>query len=110
MTDRKQWISGFLEAKGEVVVDKRAVKILSKGEVSLLPVGVIKVSGDFNEGDLIFVRDERGDHIASGYANYDNISAKKVIGKRSDEVREILGDIKSELIHVDNLVVIKAVF
>lgn len=110
LTERKQWLSGFLEAKGEVVIDKKAVEILSNGDVSLLPVGIVKVSGDFNEGDLIFVRDEKGDHIASGYANYDNNSAKKVIGKRSDEVREILGDIKSELIHVDNLVVIKAVF
>ena len=110
LAERKQWLSGFLEEKGEVIVDKKAVEILSKGGVSLLPVGIVKISGDFNEGDLIFVRDENGDHIASGHANYDHVSAKKVIGKRSDEVREILGDIKSELIHVDNLVLIKAVF
>lgn len=101
---RKRFISGFMDAKGEVVVNERARNVLVHENVSLLPVGIVKVFGDFKKGDLIFVKDEDGNHIASGYANYDAISAKKVIGMKSEEVRRVLGDIKSELIHVDNLI------
>lgn len=100
---RKKFISGFMDARGEVVVNECARKVLLEENVSLLPVGIVKVFGGFKKGDLIFVKDEQGNHIASGYANYDSDSAKKVIGKKSSEVRDILGEIKAELIHVDNL-------
>ncbi len=101
---RKKFISGLMDAKGEVVVNDCAKEVLFKGGVSLLPIGIIKVSGDFGAGDLIFVKDGSGNHIASGYANYDAKSARKVLGMKSEEVREILGEVKSELIHADNLI------
>jgi glutamate 5-kinase len=104
---RKNWLSGFFNIKSGVVVNKCAVEVLLSKKVSLLPVGVELVKGDFKKGDIIFVNDEKGNRIASGITNYSASDAKKIIGKRSIEVKKVLGkSAKKELVHIDNLVVI----
>lgn len=104
---RKNWLAGFMNAKGEVVINSCAVEALAKKKISLLPIGVIAVEGDFKKGDAIFIRDEKGNHVASGISNYSAADAKKVLQKKSDEVKKILGKgAKSELVHIDNLVVV----
>ncbi len=104
---RKNWLSGFVNPKGEAIVNECAVEALRSKKISLLPIGVVAVKGDFKKGDAIFIRDESGAHIASGISNYDAVDAKKVLQKKSDEVKKILGKgAKSELVHIDNLVVI----
>jgi glutamate 5-kinase len=102
---RKKFLTGFLNAKGEVIVNKCAKEVLAREKISLLPIGIIAAFGDFKEGDLIFVKDEKGNHLASGIANYDIKLVKKVLLKQGDEVKKILGLNKVELIHIDNLVV-----
>ena len=58
----KKWIahsSGF--AKGTVTVNEAACKALcGEQAVSLLPVGVVSVEGDFEEGDIIGILDPSG--------------------------------------------------
>ncbi len=104
---RKNWLAGFLNAKGEVVVNVCAVAALRSKKISLLPVGVVAVKGNFKEGEAIFVRDEEGNHVASGISNYSAADTKKILQKKSDEVKKILGkSAKSELVHIDNLVVV----
>ena len=76
-------------------------------KISLLPIGVIGVKGDFKKGDAIFIRDEKGNHVASGLSNYSAVDAKKVLEKKSAEVKKILGKgAKVEMVHIDNLVVV----
>lgn len=105
--NRKKWLSGFFNAKGHVVVNECAKKALLDKNASLLPIGVIKIDGNFSKGDLIFIKDENGNHLASGIVNYDYISAKKVIGKNSQEVKKIMGQsFKTEIVHINNLVII----
>ncbi len=104
---RKSWLSGFLSAKGEVIINNCAVEALMNKKISLLPIGVVAIKGSFEKGEAIFIKDETGKHIASGISNYSAIDAKKIIAKKSDEVKEILGkSAKKELIHIDNLVVV----
>lgn len=104
---RKKWLSGFLNAKGEVIVNQCAVEALKTKKTSLLPVGVVAVKGKFEKGDAIFVKDEKGNHIASGISNYSAFDAKKILEKNSKEVKEIFGkSVKPEMIHADNLVVL----
>lgn len=104
---RKNWLAGFMNAKGEVVINACAVEALRNKKISLLPIGVVAVKGDFKKGDAIFIRDEAGNHVASGVSNYSVLDAKKVLEKKSDEVKKILGkSAKKELVHIDNLVVI----
>src|SRR5690606_13029094 len=47
VTAKKRWISGQLEAKGEVTIDAGAELALVKGK-SLLPAGVVRIAGDFD--------------------------------------------------------------
>ncbi|MFT6220136.1 MAG: glutamate 5-kinase, partial [Rickettsiales bacterium] len=66
---KKQWIADCLSANGEVIIDNFAAKALMKNS-SLLPVGVLKVIGEFQKGDVIFIKDIKGRHIANGIAKY----------------------------------------
>jgi len=69
-----------------------------------LTIGAV---GNFKEGEAVFIRDETGNHIASGISNYDAAQLKKIFAKKSDEVKKILGQkSKKEVIHIDNLVVV----
>src|SRR5690606_9653883 len=47
-TMRKQWIAGTLQPAGEVQVDDGAAQALARGK-SLLPAGVVRVSGQFQD-------------------------------------------------------------
>ena len=79
----KKWIahsSGF--AKGTVTVNANARKALcGESAVSLLPVGVVSVQGDFEEGDIIGILDPAGELFAVGRSSYSAEQAREVIGQ-----------------------------
>lgn len=105
---RKKWLSGFFNAQGEIFVNECAKEALMSKKISLLPIGVTKISGKFNKGSAIYINDEEGNHIASGIAKYSSQDAKKIIGKNSKETKELFGQTaKIELVHIDDMVVIK---
>jgi len=100
---RKNWIMASLPA-GQVTIDKGALNALSSGR-SLLPIGVSKVTGQFQRGDAVAIFDSNGVEIARGLTNFDVADAQKIVGQRSNEVIEILGSVnRTELVHRDNLV------
>jgi glutamate 5-kinase len=104
---RKNWLSGFLNTEGRLVVNAPAKEVLLNKKISLLPIGVVDVKGDFLAGDAIFICDEEGAHIASGITNYASLDVKRILGKKSDEVKKILGkEAKKELVHIDNMVLV----
>lgn len=102
---RKQWMADHLQLRGAVVVDDGAVgKIVGEGK-SLLPIGMTEVSGDFSRGDVIAVRDARGQEIARGLANYASSEARLLCRKSSGDFERLLGyAAEPEMIHRDNLV------
>ena len=53
----KRWIAYGAAVKGQIHVNEGAKKAILEG-CSLLPVGVIKVIGNFNEGDVVSLEDE----------------------------------------------------
>ena len=104
---RKQWLAGHLQVKGKLVLDDGAVNVLKKSGKSLLPVGVVSVSGHFNRGEVVSCVDVNGNEIARGLVNYGSADAQKIVGKSSDQIKSILGYIDDvELIHRDNLVLV----
>lgn len=104
MDARRQWISGHLNTKGQAIIDAGAASALTMGG-SLLAVGVNKIEGDFEKGDMIAIIAENGKLIASGLVSYSSENAKKILGKNSDEIAEILGyDYGLPMVHRDNLV------
>jgi len=104
---RKQWLAGHLKTHGDFIVDDGAAVAIKLGNKSLLPVGVIKVVGEFYKGEMVRIIDNNGIEIARGLTNYPAIEARKLCQKSSNQISEILGKIGShEFIHRDNLVVI----
>jgi len=103
VTSRKKWIAGSLEPKGTLVIDAGAVAALRRGN-SLLPVGVIRVDGQFARGDAVVVRGPDGAEIGRGLVAYDAPDADKVKGRPSSDVVLVLGiEGRVEIIHRDDL-------
>jgi glutamate 5-kinase len=106
MAARKQWLANRLKVSGYLHVDAGAAHVLRKAARSLLPVGVVKVSGKFSRGDLVACIDPDGKEVARGLVNYDAHEAAIILGQPSDQIERLLGYVdKPELIHRDNLVV-----
>ena len=100
---RKNWIAGGLEPKGRLEIDKGAAAALAKG-ASLLPAGLVGVSGNFQRGDLVEIACD-GNTIAQGIVACDNIEATKLIGAKSTEIEARLGYARrAALVHRDDLV------
>ncbi|WP_142847937.1 glutamate 5-kinase [Telmatospirillum sp. J64-1] len=103
----KRWIAGSLKPEGEIIVDEGACRALRSGR-SLLPAGVVAVSGDFQRGDGVVVRGPDGRVIARGLSAYSAEDARLIIGHRSGDIAEILGyQGRDEIIHRDDLVIEK---
>ena len=102
---RKKWIAGSLEPKGTLVIDAGAVAALRRGN-SLLPVGVVRIDGDFARGDAVIIRGPDGAEIGRGLCAYDAADAQKIRGRSSADIGAILGfSGRAEIVHRDNLVV-----
>ena len=103
---RKQWIAGSLKPRGEIVVDDGAAAALANGK-SLLPAGVLRVSGDFERGDAVLIRDTRGRPLAHGLSAYGALDAARIIGLRSGEIEAVLGYRgREELVHRNDLAMV----
>ncbi|ARV20415.1 Glutamate 5-kinase [Curvibacter sp. AEP1-3] len=102
---RKQWMADHLQMRGAVIVDAgAAAKVRDEGK-SLLPIGMVQVEGEFSRGDVIAVRDEAGQEIARGLANYASAEARLLCRKPSSEFERLLGyAAEPEMLHRDNLV------
>jgi glutamate 5-kinase len=88
---RKQWLMGQLKHSGDLIIDAGASKALQKDFVSLLPVGVKKVLGTFNRGELVRCIDDDGVEVARGLINYSSSDARNIIGFPSSAIVSILG-------------------
>ncbi|MGA8323086.1 MAG: glutamate 5-kinase [Xanthobacteraceae bacterium] len=105
VTARKKWIAGSLEPKGTFGIDAGAVAALRRGN-SLLPVGVVKVEGEFARGDAVVIRGPDGAEIGRGLSAFDAEDAQKIRGRASADIDSILGFTgRAEMIHRDDLVV-----
>ena len=87
VTGIKKWIAhsdSFV--KGRLTINDRAVEALSgQRAVSLLPVGVTAVEGDFEEGDLVSITDAHGTRLAIGRTAYDSDTARQLMGQHDQK-------------------------
>ncbi len=107
LLSRKRWLAGQLKAKGKLIIDDGAARMLRDAGKSLLPIGTVDVEGNFDRGDLVACVDPQGREIARGLANYGSEESKKLLRQPSQNIEELLGYIdEPELIHRDNLVLV----
>lgn len=105
LTARKQWLADHLQIRGELTLDDGAVRALRGDGKSLLPIGVVAVSGDFERGELVRCVDREGREVARGLINYGAAETSKILKTSSEGIEAALGYVdEEELIHRDNLV------
>lgn len=111
--DRRQssWRHWLLSAnrdrKCRLIVDGGARRALTAGKKSLLPAGVRGVEGDFQQGDVVDIVDDKGECFARGVANYSSDEATRIQGLRSDRIEKVLGyKLDTTVVHRDNLIVL----
>ena len=106
MNARKQWLAGHLRMRGRLILDDGAARRLREAGSRLLPVGVVDVFGQFSRGEMVACEDRHGERVACGLVNYDAADARRLCGKKSHEIADVLGFMnEEELIHRDNMVV-----
>ena len=102
---RKQWLAGALNVEGTLTIDDGAAGALRSGK-SLLPVGVTAVTGRFERGGVVALRNAAGEELGRGLAEYGSDDAAKLIGCRSERIEEQLGYRgRPVMIHRDEMVV-----
>jgi glutamate 5-kinase len=111
LSGRERWFglsSGFA---GVVTIDLKARESLERGTTSLLPVGVVRVDGDFTVGDVISVIDTNGQEVGRGISSQSSGTLRQIAGMRTQESKNALsaGE-KEEVVHRDNLVIFSEVF
>ena len=73
---------------------------------SLLPAGIVKVSGQFGRGEPVTILSPEGDALGKGLVRYTAVEAKAIAGHRSGEIEAILGyQGRAALVHRDDLVI-----
>jgi glutamate 5-kinase len=104
---RKQWLADHLQVHGSITLDEGAVKALTVEGKSLLPIGVIETTDNFERGEVVNCINAKGEEIARGLINYSAAETRKILRCASSEIETILGYVdEMELIHRDNLVLL----
>lgn len=93
----KKWIAhseGF--AKGEIHINEQATEILNSDKaVSILPVGITRIEGEFEKDDIVRIIDFKGNPVGVGKVNCDSTQARDSMGKHG----------KKPVVHYDYLYV-----
>lgn len=101
---RRAWIKGHVSPEGSLTIDDGAVTALNRG-ASLLPVGIISVSGQFKRGAAIEIRAMDGALIGKGITAYAASDIQRVAGHQSDQIEALLGGThRPAIIHRNDLV------
>lgn len=99
----KLWLRYAAPARGRIEVDAGAARMLREGGASLLPVGIIGVEGEFTAGDPVEVVSE-GQAVGKGMVAHGAATIERLKGRRSTDVREIVGEGAEEAVHRDRFV------
>ena len=104
---RKRWIGYAVRPQGRLTVDAGAKKALTERGKSLLPSGLVEISGEFQAGEVVALADAEGGDFARGLVNYDAADLRKIRGAKTADIERALGyKGVGEVIHRDNLVVL----
>ena len=101
---RKRWLGFAAVPKGAVVIDDGAARALLEKGKSLLAVGITRVKGTFEKGDIVAILNLQGGEVARGLTNYSSDELERIHGRSCGDIREILGECPyEEVVHRDNI-------
>jgi glutamate 5-kinase len=100
---RKLWIAFAIGASGVVTVDDGARTALCEGGRSLLPAGVVSVTGRFAADDAVELTGPDGKVFAKGLVRAGSDVLTAIAGRRTADLPE---GVPHEVVHRDDLVVL----
>jgi glutamate 5-kinase len=107
----KRWIGFPSKACGKLYVDAGAGRAILERDGSLLAVGIVGVTGEFQKGDVVSICRQEGDReveLARGLTNYGAAALALIQGLKSQEIAAKLGHRPyEEVIHRNNMVVVQ---
>jgi len=107
VASRKRWIGLTAYPCGRLTLDVGAQRAIQEQGRSLLAIGVTRVDGRFDKGDVVALCNEAGDELARGLVNYSSEDVRRIAGKPTEQIVEVLGHRPyDEVVHRDNLAVI----
>jgi glutamate 5-kinase len=103
---RKRFLLAVPQSPGALVIDDGAVQALRR-RGSLLPVGLMQVSGQFQRGDIVKVTGQDGRELARGIVNYASNDLRSICGVQSEDIDDVLGFFYGdEVIHRNHMVLL----
>lgn len=107
VSTRLLWLAHATTPAGQLVLDEGAVEAVLNRGTSLLPAGVVTVTGDFSSGDPVDLLDQKGNVIARGLVNFDSDELPELLGRSTrDLARELGPQYEREIVHRDDLVIL----
>ena len=89
------------------MLDEGAVQALQHRGKSLLPSGILEVTGQFQPGDPVTCADSNGKEFAKGLVNYSAQTLRQIKGRKTSEIQKLTGQQEyEEVIHRDNMVLL----
>lgn len=108
ISSREHWMIFKTNSLGSIVVDKGLESAMEKKKLSILPRGIVSVSGEFLTGAVIDIKNMDGEVIAKGITNYSSSDIEAVVGMTSQKAQEAIGFVsKRGIIHADDMVLLK---
>jgi len=101
----KLWLKYAKPARGRILVDEGAARVLRDRGSSLLPVGIVGAEGEFEAGDAVDVA-ANGGVIGKGISDYSSRELTRVKGMKTEQVRDLLPHAADEVIHRDRFVLL----
>ena len=110
-SSREHWMIYKTHSKGKIIIDDGCKNALLNNKISILPKGIIGVSNVFLRNSIVDIVDKSNNILAKGITNYSSSEISKIQGMESSLVLSIFGpNSKKEVIHANNLVILKEEF
>ncbi len=106
LSSRKCWIAHTIKPKGSLILDWGAVRAIKENGKSLLPSGILDVTGNFSQGEAVFLKDPDNNVVGTGLVNYPVDDVRLIRGLKSSQIEACLGAKHyDEVVHRNNLVI-----
>ncbi len=107
VASRKRWIGLTAQPNGKLMLDEGAQLAVEQRGRSLLAIGIERVDGNFQKGDVVSLCRADAAEFARGLTNYGSEELRRIARQPSDKFVDILGHCPyEEVVHRDNLVIL----
>jgi glutamate 5-kinase len=97
------WLRHATTPRGRLTLDAGAVTAVVQRRMSLLPAGVVSLSGDFYSGEPVELIGPDGAAVGRGLVGYDAADLPALLGHKT---ADLPAEFRREIVHRDDLVVL----